>query len=400
MTFLLRVDGQKWHANLDAVLGKYDDTATGGRVIPVIKGNGYGLGQGLLAGQMARRGRDCVSVGTVFEALDPEFQWDGDLLVLTPWQVADEPSQEAWAAARERYGDRLITSVGDIASLRAIAAEGPRRILFEGLTSVARFGFTAEQAGAALADPAVRGAMADGGLRIEGLALHLPMVAPDIPADVTSRMLGPAPVSAPVIDGSGKVQQAAGWALHWLAILDRADAPEAAVSGAAALWVSHLSDSEVADVRRVVPGVPVNPRIGTALWLGDLSSMQAYGVVQAVHTGELGGVGYFQKRLPKGRSLAIIGGGTTHGVALSAPIGAATAKRRVTNLGTTLLETVGRTVSPYRWQGQRLWFAETPHASVSLIQIPKGMEPPPVGTEVACQIRQTTARFDRVIGID
>ena len=116
-----------------------------------------------------------------------------------------------------------------------------------------------------------------------------------------------------------------------------------------------------------------------------------------MHPWTAGGAGYFQKRLPKGASLAIVGGGTNHGVGLAGPLGSATLRRRATTAGNGMLEAAGRSLSPFRLGGQRLWFHEAPHASVSLVVVPKGVVPPRVGEEVPCQIRFTTARFDAVI---
>lgn len=378
MAFVLQIDGPRWQANIDRVLREYDD------VVPVIKSNGYGLGQQLLADRM--KAMNVLSVGTVYEALD--LNWDGDLLVLTPWQVADVDEEPAWAAAVQQYGPRLITTIADRESLLAVArGTTKRRVLLEGLTSTQRFGFTADQMAAVLPEITEN-------IQLEGLALHLPMANPDLP---DNDWLGPTSKPVPVIAGSGKTQQAAQWGMAWLSLLEKL--PGDGLDRAATLWVSHLTASETRDLRAALPEVPVRPRIGTALWLGDLGSMQAYGVVLATHQPH-GGVGYFQRRLPSRSHLAIVGGGTTHGVAMAAPIGAASARRKLTNLGTAALESIGRVISPFRFQNQRLWFAETPHASVSLIQIPKGMQPPPVGTKLPCQIRQTTAHFDRVLGLD
>ncbi len=409
MTFLLRVDGQRWQANVDAVLSRRDDAATGGSVIPVAKSNGYGLGQAALARQMRHRRRSVLSVGTVFEAVEPHLEWDADLLVLTPWNLAEQHAAAAWEQARLRYGTMLITTLADTASLRALAQESlqhpgrPVRVLLEGLTSVRRFGFTQPELSAALREEVVAEAMAAGALRLAGLALHLPLAAPLVPDTKASRHLASDPSLEPHIEGSGKVQQAVSWGQWWLTEVSRchqaAAGTDADFSCAADLWTSHLSEQELGDVRAALRDVAVHPRIGTALWLGDIGSLQAFGVVLAVHPADAGGAGYFQRRLPKGANLVIVGGGTTHGVAMTGPIGSATLRRRATTAGNGLLEAAGRVLSPFRWHGKRLWFHEAPHASVSLVVVPKGVRPPQVGEELPCQIRLSTARFDQVLGL-
>ena len=408
MTYLLRVDGHRWRAGLTDVLTGHDDPATGGQLIPVAKSNGYGLGQGLVAREMRTRGRQVLSVGTIYEALDPHLEWDADLLVLTPWNVAEAVADTAWQQARQRYGTMLITTIADMASLRAVARvaqahpQRPVRVLLEALTSVQRFGFSESELAQALSDPAVTAAIDTGALRLAGLALHLPMLAPQVARTESTRHLASEPTTQPVLARSGKVQQAATWALGWLAQLSRLNAaagPDADFSAAAQVWVSHLSRSELLELRAAVPDLPVHPRIGTALWLGESGALQATGVVLAVHPAAGGGAGYFQRRVPAGGQLAVVGGGTSHGVALTGPIGAASLKRRVSTAGTGLLDAAGRAMSPFRWHGKKLWYLEAPHASVSLLVIPKGMPAPMVGEELPCQVRLTTARFDQILGL-
>lgn len=408
MTFLLRVDAERWHANVDAVLADRDDRSSGGQLIPVAKSNGYGLGQALLARQMRARRRSALGVGTIHEAIDPHLDWDADLLVLTPWNAVEKIADAAWRQARQRYGTMLITTAADSASLRALAQQAmdhpdrPVRVLVEALTSVRRFGFIQPELQAALRDPVVVDALSCGALRLSGLALHLPMVAPEVARTQADRHLADALPTGPVVAGSGKTVQAAQWAMWWLAqvsALGPTLGPDADLSSAAQIWVSHLSPGELRDLRAALPDVPVHPRIGTALWLAEAASMNAYGIVLAVHPSAPGGAGYFQRRVPSGAHLLVVGGGTNHGVAMSAPIGAATLRRRVSTAGTGLLDAAGRAISPFRWRGKRLRFLESPHASVSLVICPKGLPAPEVGTELPCQIRLTTAHFDHIVGL-
>lgn len=405
MTFLLQVDGPRWQANVDQVLAQCDDPTTGGRVVPVAKSNGYGLGQAVLSRQMRARNRAVLSVGTVFEAIEQALEWDGDLLVLTPWNVADQVAQQAWQQAWHDYGTRLITGVGDTASLRALAQaarpDRPTRVLIEGLTSVQRFGFIEPEVHAVLRDPVVLEAIGSGALRFAGTALHLPIATPDVRSTEATRHLG-STTTGPVAAGSAKVVQAAQWAQVWLARMAELQSHAgsgADFSAAADIWVSHLTATELQQLRAALPGTRVHPRIGTALWLGDVDSLQPSGVVLAVHAAAAGGAGYFQRRVPSGAHLVVVGGGTNHGVGLTAPIGAASLRRRVTTAGNGLLDAAGRPVSAFRWQGKRLWLHEAPHASVSLVIVGKGIRPPTVGDLLPAQVRLSTARFDEVLGL-
>ncbi len=409
MTFRLVVDGPRWRRHAAEVAGRYYDAATGAGVVPVVKGNGYGFGQPLLATEAARLGAPVMSVGTVFEAadpgLDPQLIRAGDLLVLTPWDPADAAAADAWVAVRRRWGARLIVTIASVPALAAVATRAtpdqPWRIVLEGLTSTRRFGLDITAVTAALGGEAVRAALASGALVLEGLALHLPMAQPD-PARVDSRAMLRDPTSGPVEHGSARVREALGWAHRWLADVSAAPGnPGTVLRNAADLWVSHLSPTEAADLRAALPDVPVRPRIGTALWLGDPGSHRAEGVVLAVHpiSRLTGGVGYRQRRLRPGSALVVVGGGTSHGVALAAPDPNPPARRRAANAADALLLAAGRARSPFLWNGTHLAFAETPHASVSLVVVPRGVRPPAVGESLACRVRTTTTRFDQITGL-
>ena len=128
---------------------------------------------------------------------------------------------------------------------------------------------------------------------------------------------------------------------------------------------------------------------------------RAEGVVLAVHpiSRLTGGVGYRQRRLRPGSALVVVGGGTSHGVALAAPDPNPPARRRAANAADALLLAAGRARSPFLWNGTHLAFAETPHASVSLVVVPRGVRPPAVGESLACRVRTTTTRFDQITGL-
>jgi hypothetical protein len=164
------------------------------------------------------------------------------------------------------------------------------------------------------------------------------------------------------------------------------------------LWVSHVSDVGLSTLHRRHPETRFRPRSGTALWLGDRSSYRARGTVLAVHPPRRGKrFGYRQRKAPGDGHLLIIGGGTSHGVALSAPRTASGAMSRLKLAAEGALEAGGRALSPFYVAGQRRWFAEPPHMQVSMVWLPSGATPPVVGDSVDVDIRMTTATFDRVI---
>jgi hypothetical protein len=290
----------------------------------------------------------------------------------------------------------------------------------EGLTSLRRFGMTADDLGAALADPVVRRALQRGALVLEGLALHLPLVQPVPPhrrdpgaqwhdAAITPA-LAPADAEAPSAEGSAagtaRVREVLAWAYLWhrlLAGLTSDDEPVAAeqLSAAAQLWVSHLGDRELGAVHAAVPDLRLRARLGTRLWLGDRSALAARGTVLAVHALQRGDrSGYRQRRATRAGALLVIAGGTAHGVALEAPSPAASVRQRMLAAGSGVLEAGGLALSPFTVAGRQRWFAEPPHMQVSLVQVGEGVQLPAVGDQVDCEIRLTTATFDQVIGLD
>ena len=64
MTFFVAVDGSRWQAHQDSVVDAIVH-ASGNIPVPVIKGNGYGLGPGILARAAMRTGPATTAAGTV-----------------------------------------------------------------------------------------------------------------------------------------------------------------------------------------------------------------------------------------------------------------------------------------------------------------------------------------------
>ncbi len=399
MSFVITIDTPRWRAHQAGVSDAI--AATGATLVPVAKGNGYGVGNVRLAGEARLLGADCVAVGTAHEApavLGAES--DIDVLVLEPFTTRGDVVVEAWRALAERPGaGRVIHTVASpeaAASIAALASPtAPRRVVLEGLTSMRRFGMTEDEVAAAITTLAPH--LASGAIRLEGVALHLPIATPEEPRIGSMAMLSSDETSQqPVVVGSARVHEVVAWGLLWPGLL----ADLAGLSDAGSLWVSHLDDRECVDVKQALPDVPLRVRVGTRLWLGDRLALRASGTVLAVHATPNGqAAGYHQRRGPRDGYVVVISGGTSHGVALTAPRPARNARQRAAAAGEGALEAAGRFRSPFHLpSGGHAWFLEPPHMHVSMLRIPKGTIPPPVGERLECDVRFTTVAPDAIIG--
>jgi hypothetical protein len=421
MTFTLHVDGDRWRSHTTATRDAVRTAISAGThhhaegdLVPVAKGNGYGFGSERLLREAVRLGLTRLAVGTVFEAGVAVERYEGDILVLAPFEPADTVAARAWVElAHGPHSARLIRTVSSRPAWDVLAAgPGPVRVVLEALTSMGRFGLTADELTALLADDATVTAIAEGRIALEGLALHLPLAEPhtDHRLDPGARWHDSAVAPAPPAGATGRVIEVHAWGLGWVhAVADlsdrvtevASDLTVAAMTTSAALWVSHLDDGELATLRRALPEIALYARIGTRLWLGDRSAAQARGTVLAVHdVGRGQASGYRQRRASRAGAVLVIGGGTAHGIALESPSANASARQRVVAAGTGVLDAVSRALSPFHVDGKQRWFAEPPHMQVSLVRVPAGVPLPAVGDEVAVDVRMTTIHPDAVLGLD
>jgi len=345
MSFALHVDGPRWRGWQDSVRDEL--AASGAALAPVAKGNGYGLGLPVLGAEAARLGVGTVAVGLPHEVAQVRAGgYGGDVLVLTPWipGVSPDPADDP----------ALVLTASSPEAARALAERGVRHVV-EGLTSMLRHGIPPERLVAA-------------GDLGEGLALHLPLnLSPD-----------------------ARVAEVKAWI----------DAAEDARLPLRRLWVSHLTADEVGQAARRAAGAEVVSRVGTRLWLGDRGALRPMGTVLDVHRLRRGDrYGYRQRRAARAGWLLVVAGGTAHGVALSAPTAAASARQRAVAAGTGALEAAGRSLSPLSWAGKQRWFAEPPHMQCSMVLLPVDVAPPEIGDRLAVDVRMTTARFDEVLGL-
>jgi hypothetical protein len=317
------------------------------------------------------------------------------------------------------FANRVVRTIASVESLRALATTAPvdqiypPRFIIEGLTSMRRFGLGEPDMDALLADDAIRDALRSKRIDLAGLAIHLPLAQPLAPHVETleTSWHDTNPMPRPPAGSSGRVREAWSWALTWIRALGALeDAGCPLTDDAVALWVSHLDPAELRDLRTALPDVPLRVRVGTRLWLGDPGAATARGTVLAVHPVNKGrAVGYRQRRAPKEGLLVVVGGGTSHGVAMEAPTAASSVRQRAVTFGSGALEASGRVMSPFSWDGKRRWFAEPPHMQVSLLWLSaddvrvatgRGGRVPAVGDELDCRVRHTTALFDRIIGLE
>ena len=91
MTFTLHVDGPAWREHTSSVRDAPRSAIRGdtgmsrlGDLVPVAKGNGYGLGLRRLAAEATRLGVDRLAVGTVFEIAEVAEAFHGEILVMSP----------------------------------------------------------------------------------------------------------------------------------------------------------------------------------------------------------------------------------------------------------------------------------------------------------------------------
>lgn len=343
MSLSLYVDGDRWRSHLRDVLASHPS------LVPVIKGNGYGFGNARLARKSAWLGVDTVAVGTYDEVEDVRTRFDGDILVLTPWRPFEQ---------RVVYDARVIHTVGRLEDLECLAARDDRpRVVLERMTSMRRHGFSAK--GLREAEESLTEAV-----HLEGAALHLPMAHGS---------------HLPEVDRLMTDIVAAGLSTR-------------------RVFVSHLTDREMASLATSYPEFEFRPRIGTRLWLGDRGALSVKAAILDVHPVERGDVfGYRGRNAPKAGTILVVSGGTAHGIGLEAPHAAGGLRDRAASLARGGLEAAGFVQSPFTVGGKRRLFAEPPHMQASMLFLPHGAPVPEVGEEVDVRVRFTTTSFDRTV---
>ncbi len=354
MSLVLRVDGDRWRAHMKGVVASHP------LLVPVAKGNGYGFGLARLARKAQWLGVDTLAVGTYEELPHVSQRYDGSLLVMTPWRTFNEAPDDP----------RVIHTVGRLEDLAGLAEHGRSakdrpRIVVERVTSMLRHGFDARglrDAAAAIAE--------QGGVSLEGVALHLPL---------------------------GRKQDPQGEGNHRGEVERLMTDIVASGLTTRTVFVSHLSDQELAALATVYPEYTFRPRVGTQLWLGDRGALAVKAMVLDSHPVERGDTfGYRGRSAPRAGTILIVSGGTAHGIGLEAPTGEQSLKARAASIARGGLDAAGFVRSPYTVGGKQRLFAEPPHMQASMLFIPAGSAVPAVGDEVDVRVRFTATDVDRV----
>lgn len=357
MSLTLTVDGDRWRSHLLATATKFPG------IVPVAKGNGYGL----TLGRLARRAQwlaehvdqtgaplDTIAVGTYDELAGAASRFEGDLLVLTPWRPFGTALELDARIAR-----RVIHTVSRLEDLSALLARDPSaRFVLEQLTSMRRHGMTRRDLTAATQE------LGTGRSGLRGVAVHLPLNTTSHLGEV-SRLLND-------VVASGLPTRT--------------------------VFVSHLTHAELTALGSSYPDFTVRPRIGTDLWLGDRGALRVSATVLDVHEVERGDVfGYRGRSAPKHGHIVVVSGGTAHGIGLEAPTGDQSLKARAATLARGGMDAVGFVRSPFSIDGKQRLFAEPPHMQASMLFVPSGARVPRVGEEVEVRVRFTATDFDRVV---
>lgn len=341
MTFKLVIDRAAWQQHID----RYQ--AQRPWVVPVVKGDGYGIGAQRVLAQCERVRAPLIAVGTPAEAAQALKETsEADILVLFPVR-ADE-------SADALTDPRIIRTVADAEQVRRVHDTwGFSRYVVEADSPMARHGVPlTELAG-------LREALTDE--RCVGVSVHNP----------------------PFGDQAASVR-------------DVLTALGAAGIHPRTLFASHLSTAQVEALRVQAGATALAVRTGTDLWLGDSAALTAYGQVVDIHPVAKGRpVGYSQRTSRSDGWLAVIGGGTAHGVGIETARPRMTAKLAARRAARTALTAVGRAPSPFRIGGARVPYADVPHMQVSMVWLPSASAVS-VGDWVPCDMRITVTRFDEV----
>ena len=339
MGLTLHIDQAKWCSHIDAFAALHPG------LIPVIKGGGYGLGAERLANEATRIGSPIVAVGTASEALEVGKVFDGEILILSPWR-ASEP--------------RISRALHTLSSIESMTAwTDPAPVVVELLTDTRRHGIARNQFD--------RMSELLHGLNCRGLAFHLPMTAVrnrvDIVANQIESVLA-ANISANLFDHT--------------------------------IWISHISQEDLALLRIKYPSFTFLERVGTALWLGAGDALRITATVLDRHRVSLGDrIGYRQRRVKRSGWLLVVAGGTENGIGLESPPSDLSTVGRIRLISKALLAAAGVQLSPYSFHTKRLRFAEPPHMQCSLLLIGNG-QVPEIGAEIEVRVRLTITHFDLI----
>ena len=301
-------------------------------LVPVIKGNGYGFGLELLAAESTRLGVETVAVGLASEVAKVRTTFAGEIVILSPDHVSSGLTDA-----------KIIQTISRIDLLQSIDAN--INVIVELLTPLNRHGIELSEIDRALT------IIKDRNLKLRGFTLHLPI------AKIDSK-----------------------WVSSTLNLLP----------AGSHIWISHLHGAD--RVKKEFANLTFHERIGTSLWLGADSALEATATV--LENRKIQSTAGYQQKHIRG-NVIVASGGTAHGIGLTAPQNDYSLIGRVKIVARALEAAFGRMRSPYRHNGKTLNFLESPHMQCSLL-ICSGSNQPKPGDELMVRVRYTTTTFDQI----
>lgn len=339
MTLRLRVDGAAWRTHVERVASSYVD------VVPVVKGNGYGFGRGVLADLAVELLADAsgdematLAVGTVHELVGlPEGVRP---LVLTP------PAPDGGASGSRTMEERLNAApVSPLVTVGApehvdVLGEWRGDVVIKLESTMHRFGVSPDDR------QWFERYVVNAGLTVVGYSIHLPLAISDA-------------------DRLAEVER-------WLGVLPPAlGAPGHSPS----MGVSHLGPSAYTALCERWPRWRFPMRIGTGLWHGDKAALHLGANVIDFHPVKADTVaGYHHHVVAADGFLVVIGAGSAHGV-----------------------EPLADGRSPFHYLRRRLDLVERPHMHTTMVLVPEGQNCPQVGDVVDVQRPLISVSVDEVI---
>ncbi|KGA09446.1 MAG: hypothetical protein GM45_1630 [actinobacterium acAMD-5] len=343
MSLVLMVDLSKWQSHLDAFQSELNAATNNSQaLVPVIKGNGYGVGLARLIEQAQRMGVTEVAVDTVLEANFLNSDSKLTIQVLQPVRDSDEIKTNDY-----------IYTIDQHSPIEKLPANA--KVIVEVKTSLQRFGIELTELSTFLKSIPVN-------ISVIGIGTHLPIGNKKNLAQVKSIA---EVVNSYALAGNTRIN----------------------------FYTSHLTNAELtalAEFRQL----NLRVRIGTGLWLGDRSALQLEGEILEIRAVN-SRIGYGQRRI-RSSQVAIISGGTKHGIGLRAAATPTGIRSKLVSVALGLLEALGDARSPFVYKGKALNFVDTPHMSVSMILLPKNHDLK-IGQYLKAQVRFTTTNPDWVL---
>lgn len=380
MTFKLTIDRNSFDKNLRNVISDYQDA--GSKVVPVIKGNGYGFGRQNLAAEVSKINLPRIAIGSVYELDQALSNFGGEIVVLEPFNPNDNSTIPLWEHATKNNAHRIIAIIAGPYFEQA-SRSGIKQAYLEGKTSMHRFGVLPKDILSLVKSDRHN-------IEVVGLSLHLPIAQPQnvqIPQLETSAKVNNRKTS-------NRVLEIVSWMINFAPMTAELVSP-------INLSLSHVSAKDVSQILEISRerglNIQIESRIGTALWLGNQKALKATGTVLEIHelVGDHEHIGYRQIDAHGNARLLVVSGGTAHGVALAAPTNRDTLRAKGIALAEGLSQALGKVRSPFKLGKQNLAFAEPPHMHVSLLWCEDRNVK--VGDQLECTVRNTTASFDEII---